>query len=314
MDRQATIFVAGSDTLIGAALRHYLIQQGFQTVLGGRGQEPELTHAEEVERFFANARPEYVFVAAGESGGIAANQAYPADLMRNNLLVGTHLIAAAHRHQVRKLLYLASSCCYPRLCSQPMQVSDLWTGPLEPTNEAYATAKLAAIQLCRAYRAQYGAPFLCAIPANPYGPGDSLELEDTHVTVALLARMHRAKVEGHASVEIWGTGAPRREFLYVNDLAEACVLLMDRYDSDLPINIGAGQDVSIRELAELTAQIVGFRGELHFNSQRPDGMPLKALDGTALAQLGWTAKTSLRQGLMNTYHWMVEIALAGSQV
>jgi GDP-L-fucose synthase len=294
----ASIYVAGGRTLVGAALQRQLRRRGHEPITAA---EPDLTRAEEVDDFFARFRPRHVIVTAGKTGGIAANQRYPADLIRDNLLVATSVINAAHRHGVDKLLYLASSCSYPKLCPQPMRVESLMTGPLEPTNAAYATAKLAGIQLCRAYQDQYGDRFVVGIPANPFGPGDDFDPTSGHVVGALVHRMHEAKEEGRPSVTIWGSGAPRRDFIYADDLADACLFVLDHYDATEPINLAAGSDVSIGELAVLVRAVVGYGGELEFDRSRPDGMPVKVLDGTALARLGWRPTTPLRAALEATY-------------
>jgi GDP-L-fucose synthase len=301
MRLDARIYVAGGQTLIGAALLRQLAHQGFAGVCGSVDEEPDLADADDVEAFFQRRQPEFVFLAAGKSAGIAGNQKYPADLIHNNLVIAVNVIGACHRHGVHKLLYLASSCSYPRLCAQPMRVESLLSGPLEPTNEAYAVAKLAGLKMCQAYRQQYGDRFIVGIPANSFGPGDDYSPEDSHVVGALLRRMHEAKIAGRAGVSIWGTGTPRREFLYVDDLADACLFVMDRYDEWEPLNLGVGQDVSIRELAQLIRTVVGYTGELQFDTTRPDGMPLKSLDGSRLAQLGWKPRTTLREALETTY-------------
>ena len=268
--------------------------------------EPDPTDASEVEAFFSRAAPEFVFLAGGKSGGISANQRYPATLMRDNLLTATHMIHCAYRYGVKKLLYLASSCCYPRLCPQPMRVESLLTGPVEPTSEAYAGAKLAGIQLCQAYRREYGVDFIVAIPTNAFGPGDDFSLEDSHVIAALVRKMHEAKASKASSVEVWGTGTPRREFIFADDLADACIFIMQEYREEKPINVGVGSDLSIRELAELIREVVGFRGELYFNSGSPDGMPAKLLDSSPLKSMGWRPKTPMRAALQATYRGFLE--------
>ncbi len=301
MRKASVIYVAGGETLIGAAILRVLRQQGYENVLGGPGEEVDLTIAAEVESFFARHRPEYVFHAGGRSGGIAANTNWPAELARDNLLGSVHVIHAAHACRVRRLLYLASSCSYPRLCPQPMREESLLAGPLEPTNEAYAVAKLAGLKLCQAYRQQYGDDFFAGIPANAFGPGDDFSPEDSHVIAALIRRLHAAKSAGAASVCIWGTGRPRREFIYVDDLADACCFVMEHYRDDAPINLGGGTDLSIAALAEKIRDIVGFSGKLEFDASRPDGMPLKALDSSKLLRLGWRPTLDFDQGLRRTY-------------
>lgn len=296
-----TVFVAGGDTLIGSALLRQLEARGFSRLLGPAAGECEMADGNAVDRFFAANRPAYVFHAAGKSGGIAENQTHPATLMRDNLAVNLNIIDAAYRHGARKLLYLASSCCYPRLCPQPMSVEHLMTGPLEPTNEAYATAKLAGIRLVQAYRTEHGADFVAGIPANAFGIGDDFDPARAHVVGALMHRMHAARQRGDASITVWGTGEARREFIFADDLADACLFAMENYSSSIPINLGGGADVSIRELAEMIRDVVGFEGELHFDAARPDGMPFKALNSEPLQSLGWEVRTSLAKGLQATY-------------
>jgi GDP-L-fucose synthase len=303
LEKNSKIYVAGGDTLIGQALLRELGRQGYENVLGA---EPDPADAAQVERFFSEQAPEYVFLVAGKSGGICANQKYPADLMMDNLLVETNVVGGAHRHGVRKLLYLASSCSYPREAAQPMRVEALMTGRLEPTNEAYAVAKLAGVTLCRAFRQQYGDDFVVGIPANAFGPGDDFSPEDSHVVGALIRRMHEAKQAGLASVEIWGTGSPRREFVFADDLADACIFLMRNYNDGLPLNVGGGDDLSIRDLALLVREVVGYEGELAFDAARPDGMPLKSLDSGRLLGMGWRPRTSFREALRKTYRWFLE--------
>lgn len=305
MDKQARIFVAGSHTSIGQALLQQLEQQGYGNIVGWPGEAPDLTEASQVEAFFARTVPEYVFLVAGKSGGIAANQKYPAEFMLDNLLVGCHVIHSAYRHGVKKLLYLASSCSYPKQCPQPMKENALLTGPLEPTNEAYAVAKIAGINLCKAYNQQYGTRFISGIPANTFGPGDDLSPEDSHVIAALMRRMHEARALGAGSVDVWGTGTPRREFIYVDDLADACVFIMQKYNDLGPINIGSGSSLSVRELAELIKEEVGFSGQLHFDTSKPDGMPLKILYPGELLKIGWRPRTQIRTALAMTYKWFL---------
>jgi GDP-L-fucose synthase len=297
--------VAGATTLIGSALFDHLEQSGFTDVIPATS-EPDLTDALAVDGFFASNRPEFVFLAAGRSGGIAANQLYPAELMRDNLLVACNIIHSAHGHGVQKLVYLASSCSYPRLASQPLVESSLLTGPLEPTNEAYALAKIAGMKLCNAYRQQYGCRFASAIPANAFGPGDDFRLEESHVIAALIRKVHDAKVHGGKTVKIWGSGAPRRDFIFAPDLADACVWVMDHYDENDPINLGSGNDLSIRELAEAVCKVVSFAGNLEFDTTKPDGMPRKALDSSKLYQLGWRPRVNFEKALAQTYAWFVQ--------
>jgi GDP-L-fucose synthase len=302
--------VAGERTLIGSAIRRRLEADGYRNLVGGPG-EPDWTDVSEVRRFFAAQRPAYVFLAAGRSGGIRANGRFPAELMRHNLLADCHVIHSAHDHGTKKLVYVASSCVYPRECPQPMRVEALWSGPLEPTNAAYATAKLAGMALCQAYARQYGARFISAIPANPFGPGDHFHPEEAHVIPGLMNRMHRAKLDAQDSVAVWGTGAPRREFIFVEDLAEACILLMGEYDDARPINLGGGYVRSIQEVAEAVAGVVGYRGAVRFDSTKPDGMPVKVLDCTPLQHLGWRPTTPFGSALARTYDWLLATGQAG---
>ncbi len=304
LPRGACVFVAGGQTLLGAALLERL-RATDAALVGAAPDEPDLTDAGAVEDFFAQARPEYVIVAAGKSGGIRANQLYPATLLYDNLVIAGHILDAAHRHGVRRLLYLGSSCCYPRLAPQPLRVESLGTGPLEPTNEAYATAKLAGLTLCRAYREQYGVDFVAAIPANSFGPHDDFSRDDSHVIPGLIRRMHEAKERGDVVFPIWGTGKARREFVYAPDLADACLFVLTRYAGGGPINLGGGVNLSIAELAHAVADVVGYRGRLIFDPSKPDGMPLKGLDSTPLQALGWTPPTDFRQALTTTYDWFM---------
>lgn len=305
MDKNANIYVAGGQTLIGAALLRQLERQGYKNLASLPPAEPDLTDREQVSNFFASNKPDYVFLAAGKSGGISANQKYPADLMLDNLLVICNVIDSAYHSGVKKLLYLASSCSYPKHSPQPMQVESLMTGTLEPTNEAYAMAKIAGIQLCQAYCQQYGANFISGIPANAFGIGDDFSLEESHVIPALIRKMHEAKMASAESVEIWGTGTARREFILADDLADACLFIMDKYDEKKPINIGGGLDLSIKELAELIKDAVGYRGLLRFDTRKPDGMPLKALDSSKLSSMGWQPKTSFYAAVSLTYDWFL---------
>jgi GDP-L-fucose synthase len=305
LDQNARIYVAGGDTLIGAALLDRLRATGYRRLVGVPPDEPDLTSAPQVDAFFADQRPEYVILAAGRSGGIRANQAFPAELIRDNLLVATNVIHSAYRSGTAKLLYLASSCSYPRLAPQPMQVEALMTGPLEPTNEAYAVAKLAGLKLCQAYRQQYGVPYITAIPANPFGPHDDFSPEDSHVIPGLIRRLDEARLRGQAEFSIWGTGKARREFIYSHDLADACLFVLDHYEGPEPINLGCGADLSIAETAQAVAEVVGYRGRLGFDTSRPDGMPLKRLDSTKLQALGWRPSTDFRAALAATYDWFL---------
>ena len=306
MEKNSKVYVAGSQTFIGAAILRELKRQEYSNIAGTPEEEPDLTYPSQVESFFKKEHPEYVFLAAGKSGGIEANQKYPAELMIDNLLIECNVIKSSHKYGVKKLLYLASSCSYPKHCPQPMQVNSLLTGPLEPTNEPYAVAKVAGIKLCQAYRQQYGANFVSGIPANAFGPGDDFSLENSHVIAALMRKMHEAKIQDVKSVEIWGTGTPRREFIFVDDLANACVFILRCYDSAVPINLGSGIDFSVAELAECIKEIVGFQGKFTFDESKPDGMPIKILDTKELKNLGWKPMQSFEDALRKTYSWFLE--------
>jgi GDP-L-fucose synthase len=302
MDRDARVLVAGGATMLGAALLRQLADRGF-TNLVDPADEPRFTDGAEVEAFFQRVRPDAVFVVAGRTAGIAGNQQCPADLMVDNLLVATHGIPAAARAGVGRLLYLSSSCTYPKTAPHPLSPGALWSGALEPTSAAYAVAKLAGVTLVQAYRRQHAAKFISAISADAYGPGDDFSPEHSHVAGALLRRMHEAKASSAPSVAVWGTGLPKREFIYVDDLADACLFAMEHYDEAMPINLGVGRSTSIRELAETIRDVVGYRGDLVFDTAKPDGMPFKGLDSSVLTNLGWTPKTPLREGLGRTYQW-----------
>lgn len=300
MKSDGSVYVAGHRGLVGSALVRALERHGFANVLRRSHAELDLTARGAVDAFFAEQRPAYVFLAAARVGGIVANDTYPADFIRDNLAIQLHVIDAAHRFGVEKLLFLGSSCIYPKLCPQPMKEEYLLTGALEPTNSAYAVAKIAGIEMCKAYRRQYGCHFISVMPTNLYGPGDNYDLETSHVLPALIRKIHEAKVAGAATVTIWGTGSPRREFLHADDLAEACLFLMERYDEPGIINIGVGEDVTIRDLAEMVAEATGFTGELVFDTSKPDGTPRKLLDVSRLTALGWQAQIPLREGIRRT--------------
>jgi GDP-L-fucose synthase len=306
MKADAKVFVAGARGLVGSAIARALAARGFKRVLAPARRELELRDVGAVERFFAAERPEYVFMAAAKVGGIVANDTYPADFIRDNLQIQTNMIDAAYRHGTRKLCFLGSSCIYPRLAPQPIPETALLTGPLEPTNQWYAVAKIAGIKMCQAYARQHGFNAISVMPTNLYGPGDNFDLQTSHVLPALLRKFHAAKLQGDATVTIWGSGSPRREFLYVDDLADALCFLMERYDSDEIINVGCGEDVAIAELAALVAEVVGFRGALAYDRTKPDGTPRKLLDVGKLAALGWSAKTPLVEGVRATYAWYCE--------
>jgi GDP-L-fucose synthase len=294
------VFVAGHNGMVGSALVRRLGQEDCEIVTAQR-RSLDLTRQAETERFISDHKPDVVVVAAARVGGIVANSSFPADFIGDNLAIALNLIAAAHKAGVRKLLFLGSSCIYPREAPQPMTEDALLTGPLEPTNQWYAVAKIAGLKLAEAYRRQYGVDFISLMPTNLYGPGDNYHPEHSHAPAALIRRMHEAKLAASPSVTIWGSGKPRREFLYVDDLADACVFALKRYSDAGFLNVGTGADVSIAEFARLIAEVVGYRGEFRYDTSRPDGTPQKLLDVSKLAGLGWRAKTDLRAGLAAAY-------------
>ena len=306
MDRDAKIYVAGYRGLAGSAIVRALRAAGYERLLLRTRQELDLTDRVAVERFFADERPEYVFLAAAKVGGILANHTYPGDFIRENLLIQTCVIDSAYRHGAKKLLFLGSSCIYPRMAPQPMPESCLLTGPLEPTNSAYAMAKLAGIEMCEAYRRQFGFDCLSLMPTNLYGPCDNYDLQDSHVLPALVRRFHEAKHNGQSQVTVWGTGSPRREFMHADDLADAAVFLMRLPTRYTLVNVGVGEDISIRELAELVRDVVQFDGQIHFDASKPDGTPRKLLDVSRLRSLGWQSRISLREGVVATYRSYLE--------
>ena len=303
MDRHARIYVAGNTTVMGSAIVRALHDRGYANLAGLGDREPDVTNPAEVDAFFARHRPQYVFIAAGKSGGIQANQERGAELMLHNLEVATTIIPSAHRHGTTKLLYLASACVYPRDCQQPMQEQDLMSAPLEATNEPYALAKLAGMQLCRAYRQQHAANFIVAIPTNVFGPGDSFDPDNSHVVASLMCRMDDAKRGRADHIDVWGTGTPVRELMPAADLARACLHVMEHYDEAAPLNLGNGNALTIAELAESIRSVVGFRGEIRFDKTRPDGMPQKTLDSSKLRALGWEPRVQLDRALDELYGW-----------
>jgi GDP-L-fucose synthase len=303
------VFVAGGRGLVGSAILRALLARGYRQVLAPSRAELDLRDASAVARFFENEKPAYVFMAAAKVGGILANDSYPADFIRDNLEIQTNVIDAAYRSGARKLLFLGSSCIYPKLAPQPIREDSLLTGPLEPTNEWYAIAKIAGVKMCQAYARQYGFNAISVMPTNLYGPGDNFDLASSHVLPALLRKCHEAKINGEPSVVVWGSGTPRRELLYVEDLADALCFLMERYDSPEIINVGRGDDLSIADLARLVSKVVGYRGELAFDRSKPDGTPRKLLDVSRCRALGWEARTSLEDGIEATYRWYLDHAL-----
>ncbi len=303
------IYIAGHRGLVGSAIVKRLAKSGYCNLLTRAHSELDLTDPLAVLDFFEKERPDYVFLAAARVGGIHANNIYPADFIRDNLFIELSIIDAACRAGTKRLLFLGSSCIYPKMAPQPLKEEYLMTGPLEPTNSAYALAKIAGIEMCRAYNRQYGMQYLPVMPTNLYGPGDNFDLETSHVLPALIRKFHEAKSDGKKTVTIWGTGTPKREFLHVDDLADACVYLMEHYDGTELINIGSGTDVTIRELAEMVGRVVGFEGELVFDSNKPDGTPRKLLDVSRLNAIGWRAKTGLEEGIRKTYQWYLKQSL-----
>jgi GDP-L-fucose synthase len=303
MQKGEKVFVAGHRGLVGSAIVRRLDSEGLGPIVTRTRAELDLTDRLAVDRFFADEKPAYVFLAAAKVGGILANDTYPADFIRDNLLIQTHVIDAAHKSGVKKLVFLGSSCIYPKLAQQPIKEEYLLTGALEPTNDAYAVAKIAGIQMCKAYHKQFGMRAISLMPTNLYGPNDNFDLQKSHVLPALMRKFHEAKDSGQPSVVVWGSGSPRREFLHVDDLADACVHLMRTYESPELVNVGVGDDVTIRELAETIRDVVGFRGDLTWDTSKPDGTPRKLLDVSRLHGLGWKAKIGLRQGVEQTYAW-----------
>jgi GDP-L-fucose synthase len=311
MPTDARIYVAGHRGMVGSAIVRALRGRGHRDLILATRDELDLSDATAVDGFFRATRPTHVFLAAARVGGILANMESPVDFLDINLRIALNVMAAAHHHGSRKLLNLGSSCIYPRLAPQPLTEEALLTGPLEPTNEAYAIAKIAAIKLADAYRAQHGSDFISAMPCNLYGPNDSFDLHTSHVLPALIRKCHEARAHGSAEVVIWGTGQPRREFLHVDDVADAACFLMDNVSQPGFLNVGSGTDVSIRDLAGLVAEAAGYRGQFTYDAQKPDGTPRKVMDVSKLAALGWRARTPLAEGLRSTYQWYVEHAERG---
>jgi GDP-L-fucose synthase len=305
MQKDSKIFVAGHHGLVGSAIVRNLENHGYKNLVLRSRKETDLTNSTAVARLFETESPEYVFLAAAKVGGILANSSYPADFIRDNLAIQLNVIDAAYKNGVKKLEFLGSSCIYPKFAPQPMKEEYLLTGALEPTNEWYAIAKIAGIKLCQAYRQQYGFNAISLMPTNLYGPGDNFDLNNSHVLPALIRKFHEAKIEGRKEVVIWGTGTPRREFLHVDDLASAAVFLMEHYDGAEIVNVGVGEDVTIAELAGLVKHVVGFEGNLVFDTTKPDGTPRKLLDVSRLSGLGWRAATTLEQGIDSTYRWFL---------
>ena len=305
MELNAKIYVAGHRGLAGSAIVRKLKKMGYTNLVYLPSKELDLRDKIQVDRFFEDEKPEYVFLAAAKVGGIVANNDYPADFIRDNLYIQTNVIDAAYRTGVKKLLFLGSTCIYPKFAPQPMNEDALLTGILEPTNEPYAIAKIAGIKMCESYNRQYGTNYISVMPTNLYGPNDNFDLETSHVLPALIRKFHEAKIENAPTVEVWGTGNPRREFLYSDDLADAVIYLINNYKGNQFINIGVGKDISIKELAEKIKEIVGFKGAIVFNPSKPDGTPRKLVDVTRLNELGWQASISLDEGLKRAYEWFL---------
>ena len=306
MNPEASVYIAGHRGMVGAALVRLLRARGFKNLLVKTRQELDLCDPQAVKAFYQEHKPDYVFVAAAKVGGIWANATQPVEFLSENLQIELNLINGAHASGVQKLLFLGSSCIYPKLAAQPIREDSLLTGPLEETNEAYALAKICGIRLCQAYARQHGSNFISAMPTNLYGPEDNFDLETSHVIPALLHKFHLAREAGRDSVTLWGSGSAYREFLHVDDLAEACVFLMEKYDSPDLINVGCGEDTTIRDLADKVGRVVGFSGRIEWDKTKPDGTPRKLLDVSKISALGWHAKTSLERGLAETYQWWVQ--------
>jgi GDP-L-fucose synthase len=301
MEKNARIYVAGHRGMVGSAIIRKLEHEGHTNLLLKTSAELDLRNQQAVDSFFEDNRPEYVFLAAAKVGGIHANNVYRAEFLYDNLMIEANIIHAAYKHGVKKLLFLGSSCIYPKLAAQPLQEDSLLTGALEPTNEPYAIAKIAGIKLCEAYRDQYGCNFISAMPTNLYGPNDNYDLNNSHVLPALIRKFHTAKMNGEAEVEVWGTGSPLREFLHVDDLAEGCYHLMLHYNEKLFVNIGTGEDLTIKALAELVRDIVGFSGQIRWNTEKPDGTPRKLMDVSRIHRFGWKHRIDLRNGIAAVY-------------
>ncbi len=306
MERTDKIYIAGHRGLVGSAILRKLKQEGYQNLVTKTSAELDLREQEQVADFFKRENPGYVFLAAARVGGILANNNYPAQFIYDNLAIQTNVINQAYQQETKKLLFLGSSCIYPKHAPQPMKEEYLLTGSLEPTNTPYAVAKIAGITMCRSYNRQYGTNFISVMPTNLYGPGDNFDLETSHVLPALIRKFHEAKIENRSEVEIWGSGTPRREFLHVDDLAEACLFLMQHYDDSEIINVGTGTDVTILELAEIVKEVVGYRGEIKLDTSKPDGTPRKLLNVNKITALGWGPQLNLYNGIVHTYRWFTD--------
>lgn len=306
MNKNSKVYIAGHRGLVGSALVRNLEARGFKNIICRNHKELDLTNQNEVREFFKIEKPEYVFLAAAKVGGIHANNTYPAEFIYDNLMIQNNVIKAAHDFKVEKLLFLGSTCIYPKMAPQPIKEEYLLTGALEETNEAYAVAKIAGLEMCKFFKRQYGDNFISCMPTNLYGPNDNFDLKSSHVLPALIRKFHEAKTSGSEVVEVWGTGTPLREFIYVDDMADACIFLMENYDGEQHVNIGTGEEVSIRRLAETVKEVVGFHGELVFNTSMPDGTPRKLTTVHKLNGLGWKHKVSLNDGIKLAYTWFLE--------
>jgi GDP-L-fucose synthase len=306
MNKDSKIYLAGHTGLVGSAIYRKLKNEGYTNIVTRSHKELDLTNQQQTQEFFQKEKPEYVFLAAAKVGGIKANDTYPADFAYINIMIESNVIKASYDYGVKKLLFLGSSCIYPKLCPQPIKEEYLLTGPLEPTNEAYAIAKITGLKMCQYFNKQYGTNFISVMPTNLYGPNDNFDLETSHALAAILRKFHEAKINNKPYVEVWGTGNPRREFLHVDDLADAVLHLMNYYDGNEPINIGTGEDLTIKELAQLIKEVVGYEGEIKFDTTKPDGTPRKLLDVTRLHNTGWRHKIELKEGLELTYQWFKE--------
>lgn len=306
MELSSKIYVAGHRGLVGSAIVRKLREKGYDNLVYRTSKELDLTDRTEVDRFFMEEKPEYVFLAAAKVGGILANNDYPASFIRDNMMIQTNVIDAAHQNNAKKLMFFGSTCIYPKHAAQPMREDSLLTGELEPTNEAYAIAKIAGIKMCQSYNRQFGTDFISLMPTNLYGQNDNFDLESSHVLPALIRKFHEAKISAAPAVEVWGTGRPRREFMFVDDLADATIYLANNYSGNDIVNIGVGKDISIKELAEKISDTVGYQGKIKFNTKMPDGTPRKLVDVDRLNGLGWRASVSLDEGLRMTYDWFLE--------
>ncbi len=310
MNKDAKIYVAGHSGMVGSAVSRCLNAHGFNNLVLRTSKELDLTRQVDVEQFFFETKPEVVFLAAARVGGIMANNTYRAEFIYTNILIQSNVIHSAWKAGAQKLLFFSSSCVYPRECAQPMKERYLWSGRLEPTNEPYAVAKLAGMSMCRAYNEQYGTRFISVLPTNLYGPFDNYDPEQSHVMAALIDKFHRAKIEKNPAVTLWGTGAPRRELMYVDDAADGALFLMQNYVGNEPVNIGLGEDLSIRELAEAVRDIIGYKGDILFDTSKPDGVPRKLIDMSNLHHMGWKAQTPLKRGLTMAYDWYLKSPFA----